>query len=82
VDENHNLTVEDMLPWLKKVDRLIVLASGFNDRMGEATLKKQLEHMGEMYKVVTGELAPHLVKGEPSEGRRRHGALTGWCNQG
>ena len=67
MDANQNLTAEDMLPWLRKVDRLIVLASGFNDRMGEATLKAQLEHMADMYKIVTGELAPHLVKGEQSK---------------
>lgn len=70
MDANQNLTAEDMLPWLRKVDRLIVLASGFNDRMGEATLKGQLEHMADMYKIVTGELAPHLVKGEKSNGAR------------
>jgi hypothetical protein len=31
VDENGTLTAEDLLPWLKKVDKLIVLAAAFND---------------------------------------------------
>jgi hypothetical protein len=68
VDSNQNLTVDDLLPWLRKVDRLTVLTSGFDDRMGETTLKRQFEHIWEMYKLVTGELAPHLVKGERSAG--------------
>jgi hypothetical protein len=36
--------------------------------MGEKTLKQQLEHVADMYKIVTGEQAPHLVKGEQSDG--------------
>jgi hypothetical protein len=77
VDENGTLTAEDLLPWLKKVDKLIVLAAAFNDRMGEATLKAQLENIGDMYKIVTGEVAPHLVKGESVGARGRVGGGSG-----
>lgn len=65
---DENLTAADLLPWLRKVDNLVTLASAFNDRMGEKTLKQQLEHVADMYKIVTGEQAPHLVKGEQSDG--------------
>jgi hypothetical protein len=32
--------------------------------MGEVMLKVQLENMADMYKIMTGEVVPHLVKGE------------------
>jgi len=64
VDSNQNLTADDLLPWLRKVDRLMVLAAAFNDKVGSETLEKPLEDIADMYKIVTGELAPHKVKGE------------------
>jgi hypothetical protein len=52
------------MPWLKKVDRLIILASGFKDKVGEDALKEQLESMADTYKIITGEVAPQLFRGE------------------
>lgn len=62
--ENETLTTDDLLPWLRKVDRLVLYAAAFNDEVGEKMLKTHLEAVGDMYKLVTGELSPHLVKGE------------------
>lgn len=68
VDSNQSLTADDLLPRLRKVDRLILLAAAFNDEVGKETLKKPLEEVADMYKIMTGELAPHMVKGERSDG--------------
>ena len=70
VDSNQNLTVDDLLPFLRKVDRLMVLAAAFNDKVGSEALEKPLEDIADMYKIVTGELAPHKVKGERGDGTR------------
>jgi hypothetical protein len=59
-----NLTAADLLPWLRKIDKLIALAAGFNDKMGETDLKEQLREMSDMYRIVSGEAAPQDVKGE------------------
>jgi hypothetical protein len=64
VGEDENLTAGDLLAWLRRVDNLVTLTSAFNDRMTEKTLKQQLEHVADMYKILTGVQAPHLVKGE------------------
>lgn len=61
------LRAADLLPWLKKIDRLIVLAAGFNDKIGESDLKQQLADMSDMYRIVSGEAAPQDVKGESSD---------------
>ena len=49
------------------VDKLILLAAGFNDRMAEKVLKEQLQSMGDMYKILTGEAAPETLEGECNE---------------
>ncbi|KAH9019253.1 P-loop containing nucleoside triphosphate hydrolase protein [Lactarius pseudohatsudake] len=56
-------TAADFQPWFKKVDRLLMLASGFRDDVGEKALMKQLENVGEVYKALTGEVAPDQLKG-------------------
>ncbi len=62
----------DFQPWFKKVDRLIVLASGFGDEVAESALKEQMENIGEVYKTLTGELAPEMIKGRRWRLRGRH----------
>jgi hypothetical protein len=67
VEAGAKLRAADLLPWLRKIDRLIVLAAGFNDKMGESDLKQQLADMSDMYRIVSGEAAPQDVKGESSD---------------
>jgi hypothetical protein len=64
LESPEDLTALDLMPYLKKVDRLLALASGFKDAVGESCLKEQLECIAEMYKLVTGVVAPQVFKGE------------------
>lgn len=69
VDKNGNLTAGDLLPWLRKVDQLIVLVSPFDKGMREATLNNHLEAVEDIYKIVTGQVSPDGVRGERREQR-------------
>lgn len=60
------VTSADFMPWFKKVDELIKLASSFENAAVKAGLQEQLEKAGDMYKVLTGTLRPDQVKGEHS----------------
>jgi hypothetical protein len=72
VEADQDLTADDLLPWLRKVDKLVRLAAGFRDSFSEESLRQQLDSMSEMYKVITGEVAPHLMEGERDERLRMH----------
>jgi hypothetical protein len=79
LDGSKATTAADFLQWFKKVDKLIALATSFGDKMAEKVMSEQLESIGEMYKMVTGEVAPDKVKGECSNrlcGEMRGGGLT------
>ncbi|KAH8986473.1 hypothetical protein EDB92DRAFT_1949146 [Lactarius akahatsu] len=66
-------TAADFQPWFEKVDRLLMLTSGFRDNVGEKVLMKQLENVSEVYRVLTGEAAPDQLKdlGTPPVRRSR-----------
>ena len=64
VEADQDLTADDLLPWLQKVDKLIRLVARFWDSFSEEGLRQQLDSMSEMYKVIAGEVAPHLMEGE------------------
>ncbi|KAH9018911.1 P-loop containing nucleoside triphosphate hydrolase protein [Lactarius hengduanensis] len=62
-NENYRPKAADFQPWFKKVDRLVVLAAAFGDKASEDALKEQLGNIGDMYKLLTGQIAPEVVKG-------------------
>ena len=72
VEANQDLTADDLLPCLRKVDKLIRLAAGFQDGLSEESLKQHFTSMSKMYEVITGEVAPHLMEGEWDERLRMH----------
>ncbi|KAI9445877.1 hypothetical protein H4582DRAFT_2052028 [Lactarius indigo] len=62
-DNDYRPKAADFQPWFRKVDHLMVLATAFGDKPSGDVLKEQLGNIGEMYKVLTGQVAPETVKG-------------------
>jgi hypothetical protein len=63
LSEPGGVTAHGLLDWLKKIDKLIKVATSFNDRTKHEHLQKHLETMNDMYKILTGDATPQEQRG-------------------
>ncbi|KAI9429463.1 hypothetical protein H4582DRAFT_2065217 [Lactarius indigo] len=63
IDDQRKLKISDFQKWFRKVDRLKLLASSFNDAPSLRDLDDQVTKMDAVYKALTGELSPSVTKG-------------------
>ena len=64
VNATDTLCATDLMPWLRRVDKLLVLAAAFKDTAGKNCLLEQLRVMGDMHKMLTGKADPSTIQGE------------------
>lgn len=57
------LSLEEMRKWFKSVDRLKALANIFDDESAIKETEQQIERMNWVYKVLTGDHSPAVIKG-------------------
>jgi hypothetical protein len=62
--EGVKIKAVDLQAWFKKVDKVKVLAKGFSDADAVDQLDRQIDRMNQMYKALTGDNSPSVLKGE------------------
>ena len=58
------LKKDDIQEWFKKVDRLKILATNFNDQSALEELNKHIQRMDWAFKALTGKNSPTVNKGQ------------------
>jgi hypothetical protein len=56
--------MSDIKQWFKAVDSLKILATSFSDEAALEELDSQIDKMNWVYKVLTGDNSPLVMKGE------------------
>lgn len=64
IGEGAKVQVSDIEGWFKMVDSLKSLATAFGDEAGLEELEEQIERMNWVYKAMTGNQSPLVIKGE------------------